>query len=108
MPRPKDQKELQAFLGMVNHYGKFMHNLSESSPVKECKEAFLKIKEKLARISRGISSFQPIATHFLAADASLLGIGAVIFHHYPDGTEKAIAHTYIEDTYTYRKELLTN
>jgi len=28
MPQPKYQRELRAFLGMVNHYGKFMHKLS--------------------------------------------------------------------------------
>ena len=28
----------------------------------------------------------------LAADASSVDIGAVIFHHYPDHTKKAIAH----------------
>ena len=29
MQQPKHQSELRAFLGMVNHYGKFMTKLSE-------------------------------------------------------------------------------
>ena len=36
--------------------------------------------------------FNPALPIVLAADASSVGIGAVIFHHYPDGTKKAIAH----------------
>ena len=61
MPQPKDQKDLRAFLGMVNHYGKFMSNLSDlCAPLhgllqktakwrwnKECKKAVHKIKDKL-------------------------------------------------------------
>ena len=105
MPRPKDQKELRAFLGMVNHYGKFMPNLSDlCAPlnrllqkavqwkwIKECEEAFLKIKEKLGS-AEALVHFNPSIPIFLTADASSVGIGAVIFHRYPDGTEKAIAH----------------
>ena len=29
MPEPKHQQQLRSFLGMVNHYGKFLHNLSD-------------------------------------------------------------------------------
>ena len=61
MPQPKDQKYLQTFLGMVNHYGKFMSNLSDlCAPLngllqktakwrwsKECEEVVHKIKDKL-------------------------------------------------------------
>jgi len=61
MPQPKYQRELRAFLGMVNHYGKFMPKLSELCVplnhllqktaewnwTKECDEAFHQIKEKL-------------------------------------------------------------
>ena len=105
MPRPKDLKELRAFLGMVNHYGKFMPNLADlCAPlnqllqktakwkwIKECEEAFLKIKEILGSAD-ALVHFNPALPIVLAADASSVGIGAVIFHRYPDGTEKAIAY----------------
>ena len=105
MPRPKDQKELRAFLGMINHYSKFMPNLSDlCAPLngllqktakwrwsKECEEAVHTIKDKLGS-AEGLVHFNPSLPIFLAADASSVGIGAVIFHRYPDGTEKAIAH----------------
>ena len=105
MPQPKDQKQLRAFLGMVNHYGKFMPNLSElCAPLncllkkavkwkwtKECEEAVVNIKHKLTS-AEALVHFNPSLPIVLAADASSVGIGAVIFHRYPDGTEKAIAH----------------
>ena len=105
MPQPKYQKELQAFLGMVNHYGNFMPKLSElCAPMnqllqktaewnwtEECKKAFHQIKEKLTS-AEALVHFNPSLPIILAADAASVGIRAVIFHCYPDGTEKAIAH----------------
>ena len=58
---PTNQTELKSFLGMVNHYGKFIRCLADlSSPLnnllkkdvqwywsEECQESFLKIKETL-------------------------------------------------------------
>ena len=105
MPQPKDQKDLRAFLGMGNHYGKFMSNLSDLCATlngllqktakwrwsKECEETVHKIKDKLGS-AKGLVHFNPSLPIVLAADASSVSIGAVIFHRYPDGTEKAIAH----------------
>ena len=58
---------------------------------KECEEAVHRIKDKLGS-AEGLVHFNPSLPIVLAADASSVGIGAVIFHRYPDGTEKAIAH----------------
>ena len=57
----------------------------------ECKEAVLKIKDKLG-LAEALVHFNPSLLIVLAADASSVSIGAVIFHRYPGGTEKAIAH----------------
>ena len=57
----------------------------------ECKEAVLKIKDKLGSVE-ALVHFNPSLPIVLATDASSVGIGAVIFHRYPDGTEKAISH----------------
>ena len=105
MPRSTDQKELRAFLGMVNHYGKFLPNLADlCAPlnrllrkavewkwIKECDQVFLQIKEKLGS-AETLVHFNPSLPTVLTADASSIGIGAVISHRYPDGSEKAIAH----------------
>ena len=72
MPQPKDQRDLQAFLGMVNHNGKFMSNLSDLyAPLngllqktakwrwsKECEEAVHKIKDKPGS-AKGLVHFNP-------------------------------------------------
>ena len=103
-PAPKNLTELRSFLGLVNYYGKFVPNLSTilhplnnllKSDVlwkwsKECSSAFALAKEKL--------SSAPVLTHYdpslplsLAADASAYGVGAVISHLLPNGTERPIA-----------------
>ena len=101
---PKNVTELRAFLGLVNYYSKFVPNLASllhplysllQSEVqwkwsKECQQAFQEAKEKL------ISA--PVLTHYdvnlpihMAADASQYGVGAVISHTMPDGSERPIA-----------------
>ena len=51
-------------------------------------ETVLKIKDKLEVLVH----FNPSLLIVLAANPSLVGIGAVIFHRFPNGTEKANAH----------------
>ena len=62
-PSPKNVTELQSFLGMVNYYGKFLHNLStQRHPLHallkhdtkchwsdECDRAFKQVKRKLSK-----------------------------------------------------------
>ena len=103
-PQPKNQKELRSFLGMVKYYGRFVPSLSTTAhPLnkllrrnvrwswsKECQAAFCKVKMQL--------SSHPVLVHYdsslplrLACDASQCGVGAVIAHIMPDGSEKPVA-----------------
>ncbi|XP_036322190.1 uncharacterized protein K02A2.6-like [Rhagoletis pomonella] len=104
MPRPKNFKELQAFLGKINYYNKFISNFADkAAPLNQLRrqgekfrwgekqeKAFLALKHQLSRA--------PLLIHFddqlpliLATDASSHGIGAFISHRMPDGSEKPIA-----------------
>ena len=105
MPKPRNQHQLRSFLGMVNHYGKFLCNLSDMcaplnkllqkeqpwSWTNSCQDVFDRIKKKLVS-TEALAHYDPSLPLFLAADASSIGVGAVIFHQYPDKTERAIAH----------------
>uniref|UniRef100_A0A914E5V9 RNA-directed DNA polymerase n=1 Tax=Acrobeloides nanus TaxID=290746 RepID=A0A914E5V9_9BILA len=105
MPPPKNIHQIRSFCGMVNHYQRFVPNLSTlRKPLdyltkKEVKfnwgreqaNAFEKIKEVL-QSPLLLTYYQPEVPLFMAADASKDGIGAVLFHRFPNGTEKAIAH----------------
>ena len=85
---------------MVNHYGRFIKCLADlSAPLKrllrkdepwswstECQDSFVKIKEALPTI-KVLAHFNPDLLLGLACDASAVGIGAVLFHHYPDRAE---------------------
>ena len=95
---------LRAFLGMVNYYRKFITNLSTllqplnmllrpSKPWRwtaECDRAFRQAKE--ANSSTAVlAHYDPKLPLTLAGDASAYGIGAVISHILPDGSEEPIA-----------------
>jgi hypothetical protein len=104
-PAPKDQSQLRSFLGGVNYFGKFIGRLADlSAPLnrllrqdvlwtwsKETEEAFRKLKEALASMDV-LVHYDPKQTVGLACDASSVGIGAVLFHRYPDGSERPIAY----------------
>ena len=103
-PTPTNIQELRSFLGLLNYYGKFIPNLSTIlHPLnallradqkwiwnKECTEAFRLAKRHLTS-AQLLTHYDPTLPLTLAADASAYGIGAVISHSYPDGSERPIA-----------------
>ena len=102
---PTDISELRSFLGMVNHYRKFIHFLADlSAPLnnllrkdtpwqwtEECQQSFEQIKEALTstKVLAHYDSKLPVG---LACDASAVGVGALLFHRYEDGAERPIAY----------------
>ncbi|CAF4799109.1 unnamed protein product [Rotaria sp. Silwood1] len=105
MPAPKNVKELEAFIGKVNYYGKFISNFSDkckllnhlrkkNTPWKwsqECQKAFNNLLQEIVNTTT-LAHFDAQLPIILATDASHYGIGAVIMHRYPDGSERPIVH----------------
>ena len=104
-PSPENLTELRAFLGMINYHGKFIRNLSSIlQPLNQllqgnqefkwsprCEEAFKKAKDSLSS-SNVLLHNDPSLPVILESDASQYGIGAVIFHRFPNGDERPIAY----------------
>ena len=105
-PSPKDVQELRSFLGLIHYYGKVLSNLSTLlHPLNEllkadktwewstaCEAAFTEAKRLLAS-APVLAHYNPSLPIRLAGDASAYGIGAVISHVLPDGTERPVAYT---------------
>nr|KAG5714223.1 hypothetical protein BaRGS_018440 [Batillaria attramentaria] len=105
MPPPTDVSSLKSFLGSVQFYGKFIPNLAtmaeplyrltkKASPWKwgeEEQAAFEQLKNVLSS-DQVLVHFDPDKPVGLACDVSNVGIGAVLFHRYPDGSERSIAN----------------
>ncbi|XP_043287520.1 uncharacterized protein K02A2.6-like [Venturia canescens] len=102
-PKPTNIKELQAFIGMVNYYAKFvpkfadiispLYNILKNKEFKWSREgelAFNEIKKKMSG-ECFLTHFDPNLPIKLSCDASNVGIGAVLSHILPDGAEKPIA-----------------
>ena len=104
-PCPSNPKQLKAYLGLITYYAKFLPNLSSLlSPLykllhkditwqweDEQQNAFDKSKELLTS-SNLLIHFNPELPILLACDASNYGIGAVLAHRMPDGSERPIAY----------------
>jgi len=102
-PNPKNIQEVKAFLGLINYNGKFIKNLSFKASAlyallknnvkfhwgTEQKAAFNKIKKSILS--------ENVLVHYnsrweliIASDASPIGVGAVLLHRLPDGSDKPI------------------
>jgi len=105
MPKPNNPKELRSFLGMVNYYDRFTPGLASKCAClndllhKDAKwkwtnkhsQAMNSIKASLTSTD-SLSHYDPQLPLSLACDASSVGVGAVIFHTLPNGTEKVVAY----------------
>ena len=103
MPSPKDVAQLRSFLGSVNYYGSYVKNLSTLRvPLEkllkkgekfiwndDCQKAFEAIKKVLSS-DLVLTHYDPKLPIVVAADASNYGIGGVLSHRMPDGSEKVV------------------
>ena len=103
-PAPKYVQQLRSFLGLINYYGKFIPSAATIlAPLnqllrkdanwkwtKECQKSFDLTKETLVS-SEVLTHYDPSLPVRMAGDASAYGIGAVIAHVFPDGSERPIA-----------------
>ena len=101
---PSNVKELQAFLGLVTFYGRFVKDLATiSKPLYAllgkgvvwewsdlCREAVRKIKAEITSPSF-LVHFDKDLPLKLVTDASEVGLGAVLAHTLPSGEERPIA-----------------
>ena len=103
-PAPQNVAKLRSFLGQINYYAKFIGNLStllaplhhltrKGQPwnwTEECQRAFEEANRQMSE-APVLAHFDPKLPITLAADASSYGVGAVISHIMPDGSERPIA-----------------
>ena len=103
-PSPRNVTELKSYLGLLSYYSRFLPKISTIlAPLylllrhdtpwhwkAKQQAAFLESKQLLTS-SRLLIHFNPKFEIVLACDASSYGIGAVLAHRLPDGTEKPIA-----------------
>ena len=100
-PSPRNVSELKSYLGLLTYYSRFLPNLStELVPLykllkhsepwhwkAEQKEAFDRSKKLLLSLQL-LVHFNPKLEIRVACGASAYGIGAVLSHLMPDGSEK--------------------
>nr|VZI25908.1 unnamed protein product [Spirometra erinaceieuropaei] len=105
MPAPKNVSQLRSFLGLISYYSAFLTSLHDvRAPLNrllqkdapwcwspDCEKAFAQLKSMLSS-DLLLTPYDPTLPIVVAADASNHGVGAVISHTFPDGSEKAIMH----------------
>ena len=105
MPPPTDISGVRSFLGATQFYAKFITNLStmtepltrltrKDTPWRweaEQQAAFQRLKDELCR-DTVLAHYDPDLEIGISCDASQVGIGVVLFHRYPDGSERPIAN----------------
>lgn len=116
MPRPTNITEVRAFIGMINYYGRFFKNLStilyplnqllhkDAKFVwnKHCERCFQTLKE-MVQSDEFLVHYDTKLPLTVATDASSYGVGAVLSHVYPDGTERVIQYASQTLSETQRK-----
>ena len=102
-PAPKNISELRSFLGLINHYARFLPQLSAVlAPLhvllrkgvewhwKSPQASAFQAAKDLLRSDSVLVHYDGKLPLLLECDASPLGVGAVLSHQYEDGSERPI------------------
>ena len=120
-PAPKNVTELKSYLGLLTYYSRFLPNLSLELTLlykllkynepwdwtSRQKKAFERSKELLLSLQL-LVHFDPNLEIHLACDASSYGIGAVLSHRMPDGSDRQTPGICIPYADICRKEVFSN
>lgn len=103
-PVPKDVSQLRAFVGMVNHYSKFIKDFSQKmSPLyrllqkditfnwsNDCHKAYLLMKDEVTS-EQVLVHFNPDLMIILTTDACNHAVAGVLSHKFPNNSIKPVA-----------------
>ncbi len=97
--------QLKSFMGLISYYGKFLPQLSTClAPLfklltkgvdwkwSSAQETAFEKSKKLLAAADILTHFNPELPVVVACDASAYGLGAVLAHIFPDGSERPIAY----------------
>ncbi len=103
--RPENKKMLRSFLGAVNYYSKFipylqhhcapLHQLTRQDSKWHWNDQHDAIFEHLKSVLTSDATlvhYDEAKPLIVATDASDVGLGAVLLHRFPDGSERPIAY----------------
>ena len=104
-PKPRNVTELRSYLGLLTYYSKFLPNLAstinplyrlllKSSPWHwgNREQKAFEASKQLLLSSQLLAHYDPQHALVLACDASPYGLGAVLSHRYPYGSERPIGY----------------
>ena len=104
-PAPRNVQELKSFLGLLTYYGKFLPNMSSVlAPLyrllgKDTPWSWATAEKKSFQAAKDLLTSSQLLVHYnpklqlvLACDASAYGVGAVLAHKMPDGSERPIGY----------------
>ena len=104
-PSPSNVTELRAYLGLLTYYSKFLPNMATVlAPLykllrKDTPWKWTDAEGKAFRASKDLLTSSALLVHFdpelelvLMCDASSYGVGAVLAHRMPDGSERPIGY----------------
>ncbi|VDL60572.1 unnamed protein product [Hymenolepis diminuta] len=112
MRQKKASGNYRNITGLINYYSTFLSTLHNiRAPLNElpkkdiklnwnpkCEKGFRKPKD-MPTSDKLLSDDKQIPLIIMAADASNYGVGAVISHVFPDGSEKEVAQTFSSSYY---------
>ena len=103
-PRPQNLTELKSYLGLLTYYGKFIPNMSTLlAPLYQLLKSstgwqWTEKQEETFQKSKKVLTSSSVLIHFdtnldiiLSVDASAYGVGAILAHRMPNGSERPVA-----------------
>ena len=103
-PVPKNVQELRSYLGLVHYYHKFLHNVScllaplHALTHVDAEWKWTATHQKAFEDSKALLASSKVLVHYdsklpiiVSCDASPYGVGSVLSHRLPDGSDKPVA-----------------